>query len=57
MPYTKLKTAPKQEDNVHIRNLLDMIAPSIIKFQTDYFISGNAYRSVWALREYPTRQL
>lgn len=33
---------------------LDMIAPSIIKFQTDYFICGNTFRCVWALREYPT---
>jgi hypothetical protein len=26
----------------------------VIKFFTDYFICGNTYRSVWALREYPT---
>ncbi len=31
-----------------------MIAPSIIKFNTDHFICGNTYRCVWALREYPT---
>ncbi|MBC8597533.1 DUF87 domain-containing protein [Oscillospiraceae bacterium NSJ-50] len=31
-----------------------MIAPSVIKFFPDYFICGNTYRSVWALREYPT---
>ena len=30
-----------------------MIAPSIIKFNTDHFICGNTYRCVWALREYP----
>ena len=30
-----------------------MIAPSVIKFFPDYFICGNTYRSVWALREYP----
>ncbi|WP_262432803.1 VirB4 family type IV secretion system protein [Qingrenia yutianensis] len=33
---------------------MDMIAPSVIKFFPDYFICGNTYRSVWALREYPT---
>ena len=32
-----------------------MIAPSVIKFNTDHFICGNTYRCVWALREYPTR--
>jgi len=31
-----------------------MIAPGIIKFNTDYFICGNTYRCVWVLREYPT---
>ncbi|AFV02284.1 TraE-like protein [Dehalobacter sp. UNSWDHB] len=31
-----------------------MIAPSVIKFNTDHFICGNTYRCVWALREYPT---
>lgn len=33
---------------------LDMIAPSVIQFYTDHYICGNTYRSVWALREYPT---
>ena len=33
---------------------MDMIAPSVIKFETDHFICGNTYRCVWALREYPT---
>lgn len=31
-----------------------MIAPSVIKFFTDHFICGSTFRSVWALREYPT---
>ena len=31
-----------------------MIALGIIKFNVDYFICGNTYRCVWALREYPT---
>ena len=37
-----------------IKDFLDMIAPGIIKFNTDHFICGNTYRCVWALREYPT---
>ena len=32
-----------------------MIAPSVIKFNTDHFICGNTWRCVWALREYPSR--
>jgi len=37
-----------------VKTFIDMIAPSIIKFNTDHFICGNTYRCVWALREYPT---
>ena len=43
-----------REDNVRIQEFLDMMAPSVMKFETDYFICGNTYRCVWALREYPT---
>lgn len=42
------------EENIRIQEFLDMIAPSVIKFNTDHFICGNTYRCVWALREYPT---
>ena len=52
----KAKTIPASmmADDVQIQEFLDMIAPSIIKFETDYFICGNTFRCVWALREYPT---
>lgn len=46
--------ASVQQDDVRIQKFLDMIAPSVIKFFTDHFICGNTFRSVWALREYPT---
>lgn len=48
------KLAENMGLEVHIQKFLDMIAPSVIKFETDYFISSNTYRCVWALREYPT---
>lgn len=41
-------------EDVRIQEFLDMIAPSVIRFYTDYFICGNTFRCVWALREYPT---
>lgn len=51
----KRQTAPMgAREDVHIQEFLDMIAPSVIKFETDHFICGNTYRCVWALREYPT---
>ena len=41
-------------ESVRIKSFMAMLAPSVIKFFPDYFICGNTYRSVWALREYPT---
>jgi hypothetical protein len=46
MSHTNLKTVPMVESNDHIQSLLDMIAPSVIKFNTDAFICGNTYRCV-----------
>lgn len=48
------KSREKEVENARIKSFVDMIAPSVIKFFPDYFICGNTYRSVWALREYPT---
>lgn len=44
----------KEQKESQVQSFLDMIAPSIIKFETDHFICGNTYRCIWALREYPT---
>ena len=45
---------PGLPGDVRMQEFLDMIAPSVIKFNTDHFICGNTFRCVWALREYPT---
>lgn len=51
----RTKTAPQGPvEDARIQEFLDMIAPSIVKFNTDHFICGNTFRCVWALREYPT---
>ena len=54
MRKTNAAPVPERAGNVRIQEFLDMIAPSIIKFETDHFICGNTFRCVWALREYPT---
>lgn len=38
----------------NIKDFLDMISPSVVKFDSGSFICGNTFRCVWALREYPT---
>ena len=47
----KKKTEAETES---LKSFLDMIAPSIVKFETGYYICGNTFRCIWALREYPT---
>ncbi len=41
------------QSEAYIKDFFDMIAPSAIRFYTDYYICGNTYRSAWAIREYP----
>lgn len=50
----KNKPQSISQEDIRIQEFLDMIAPSVVKFNTDHFICGNTYRCVWALREYPT---
>lgn len=54
MPKIRKKKADLSTAEPKIKDFLDMIAPGIIKFNTDHFICGNTYRCIWALREYPT---
>lgn len=54
MRRTNTAAASEMARDVRIQEFLDMIAPSVIKFETDHFICGNTFRCVWALREYPT---
>ena len=49
----KRKRKPDEETE-NLKAFLDMIAPSIVKFETGYYVCGNTFRCVWALREYPT---
>lgn len=49
------KAAPQSRETARIKSFLDMIAPSVVKFEPDHFICGNTFRCVWALREYPTQ--
>ncbi|WP_206458305.1 VirB4 family type IV secretion system protein [Anaerovorax sp. IOR16] len=51
---SKITQQVTPQEYVYIQEFLDMIAPSVIKFNVDHFICGNTFRCVWALREYPT---
>ena len=48
----KILTIEEQE-KAYIKDFVDMISPSVIKFLPSYYIFGNTYRRVFALRNYP----
>lgn len=57
MPKQKVKYRRKKEPTpaeVRAKDFLDMTVPGVLKFNPDHFICGSTYRSVWAMREYPT---
>ena len=41
------------EKEEQLKSFLDMIAPGVVRFNTDNYLCGNTFRCVWALREYP----
>lgn len=48
------KRMNRRDDEVYVKDFIDMVSPSIIQFEIDQYLCGNTYRCVWALREYPT---
>ena len=55
MAKDKKKATARYVADAPSKSFLDMIAPSVVKFNPDHFICGNTFRCVWALREYPTQ--
>jgi len=49
-----LPKTEEEKEELRVKTFLDMNAPAAVKFFADHFICGSTYRSVWAIREYPT---
>lgn len=49
-----IKKAPAKPAEPHVKDFLDLIAPTAVKFNTDHYVCGGAYRCALALRSYPT---
>ena len=45
----------KEQEKVYVKDFMDMISPSMIKFFPSYYIFGNTYRKVFVLRNYPSQ--
>ncbi len=46
--------APAKPMEPRVKDFLDLIAPTAVKFNTDHYICGGTYRCTLALRSYPT---
>ena len=51
--FKKKELTEEQKETIRTKDFFDMILPSTVKFMTDYYIVGDSYRCVWAIREYP----
>ncbi len=45
--------SPEEKEELKIKDFFDRILPSTVRFFPDAYISGNSYKCVWAIREYP----
>ena len=45
--------APAKPSEPRVKDFLDLIAPTAVKFNTDHYICGGTYRCTLALRSYP----
>ena len=45
--------SPEKLEIRKTKDYFDCIAPSTIRFMNNYYIVGDSYRCVWAIREYP----
>ena len=50
----KSAKVPAKPAEPHVKDFLDLIAPTAVKFNTDHYICGGTYRCALALRSYPT---
>ena len=47
------KRVPSKPSEPRVKDFLDLIAPTAVKFNTDHYICGGTYRCPLALRSYP----
>ena len=47
------KLSKREEAEIRTKDFFDCILPATIRFYADYYIVGDSYRCVWAIREYP----
>lgn len=47
------KKVPAKAPEPRVKDFLDLIAPTAVKFNTDHYVCGGTYRCTLALRSYP----
>ncbi len=44
---------PEEFEQIRTKDYFDCISPGVVKFMSDYYICGNSYKCVWAIKGYP----
>ncbi len=52
--FKRKKISQRDREIIRTKDFFDCILPGSMKFLADFCIVGDSYRSVWAVREYPT---
>lgn len=48
----KKELTPEEQEQIRIQSFFDRITPSVLKFYPTYYVCGNFFGCVWAVREY-----
>lgn len=53
----KKKQLPDEivHSEAYVKDFFDMVVPTTVKFNVDHYICGDSFRSVWAIKEYPSQ--
>ena len=49
----KSKQPVQNPEEIRTKDFFDCVAPGVVKFFADSYLTGDSYRSTWAVKEYP----
>ena len=49
----KSKQPVQNPEEIRTKDFFDCVAPGVVKFFADSYLTGDSYRSAWAVKEYP----
>ena len=47
------KKKQEKQERQAVKDFFDRVLPGVLKFHDTYYVCGDSYRCVWAVKEYP----